>query len=342
MADTETTHPPAAAAELENMDDDISEEDKEIMLMKKRVEEMEAEAAKLREMQAEVERQSEAAQEGSASGDTETQSAEDQNATDIRSVYVGNVDYNATPEEIQGHFQACGVINRVTILCDKFTGHPKGYAYVEFSEPEHVDAAVAMNESLFRGRLIKVPASPTFTLPTMLPNLARWASRSLATSTRTFATAATEAAPEVRAYPFSTNAIRSIPAHVHKGRGIMPYLIKTLGPADKREMIWRLFNRKSPEHLIPGSIVSVTQEHAPTQFTGVLLAVRRRGVDSTLLVRNIVNRTGVEIQVHAMSPHVKEIKLLRKPVKRTKRAKLYFLRDDPDKMSQIASSARKL
>jgi hypothetical protein len=37
------------------------------------------------------------------------------------------VDYAATPEEIQMHFQACGTINRVTILCDKFTGHPKGY-----------------------------------------------------------------------------------------------------------------------------------------------------------------------------------------------------------------------
>jgi len=85
------------------------------------------------------------------------------------------VDYSATPEEIQGHFQACGTINRVTILCDKFTGHPKGYefgrpsslfciltilppryAYVEFSEPEHIDAALALDNSLFRGRLIKV------------------------------------------------------------------------------------------------------------------------------------------------------------------------------------------
>lgn len=37
------------------------------------------------------------------------------------------VDYSGTPEEIQAHFQACGTINRVTIICDKFTGHPKGY-----------------------------------------------------------------------------------------------------------------------------------------------------------------------------------------------------------------------
>lgn len=36
------------------------------------------------------------------------------------------VDYGATPEEIQQHFQSCGTINRVTILCDKFSGHPKG------------------------------------------------------------------------------------------------------------------------------------------------------------------------------------------------------------------------
>ncbi len=36
------------------------------------------------------------------------------------------VDYGATPEEIQQHFSSCGSINRVTILCDKFTGHPKG------------------------------------------------------------------------------------------------------------------------------------------------------------------------------------------------------------------------
>jgi polyadenylate-binding protein 2 len=37
------------------------------------------------------------------------------------------VDYGSTPEEIQAHFASCGTINRVTILLDKFTGHPKGY-----------------------------------------------------------------------------------------------------------------------------------------------------------------------------------------------------------------------
>lgn len=68
------------------------------------------------------------------------------------------VDYASSLEEIQQHFSSCGTINRVTILCDRFTGNPKGFAYVEFADPSFVDAALALNESLFRGRLIKVGA----------------------------------------------------------------------------------------------------------------------------------------------------------------------------------------
>lgn len=42
------------------------------------------------------------------------------------SVYVGQVDYSATPEELLSHFEACGTVERVTIVCDKFSGRPKG------------------------------------------------------------------------------------------------------------------------------------------------------------------------------------------------------------------------
>ncbi|KAI8072199.1 uncharacterized protein B0P05DRAFT_549284 [Gilbertella persicaria] len=127
--------------------EDPSEVDKELEDMKKRVKDMEDEAAKLREMQAEVEKS--------------MHPEEDKETVDSRSVYVGNVDYGASPEELQAHFQSCGTINRVTILCDKFTGHPKGYAYVEFAEPSFVNAAVALNESLFRARLLKVTPKRT-------------------------------------------------------------------------------------------------------------------------------------------------------------------------------------
>lgn len=82
-------------------------------------------------------------------------SLEEKLEVDSRSIYVGNVDYAATAEELEQHFNGCGAINRVTILCNRFDGHPKGFAYIEFSDKESVQTAMALDESLFRGRQIK-------------------------------------------------------------------------------------------------------------------------------------------------------------------------------------------
>uniref|UniRef100_A0A8B9UKG6 RRM domain-containing protein n=1 Tax=Anas zonorhyncha TaxID=75864 RepID=A0A8B9UKG6_9AVES len=83
-------------------------------------------------------------------------SLEEKMEADARSIYVGNVDYGATAEELEAHFHGCGSVNRVTILCDKYSGHPKGFAYIEFSDKESVRTSMALDESLFRGRQIKV------------------------------------------------------------------------------------------------------------------------------------------------------------------------------------------
>ena len=135
---------------------EVDAEDADIEAMKRRVAEMEAEAAKLREMNEVAERDIS----GTASAVSHP-SEEEKMEVDGRSIYVGNVDYGATPEEIQQHFQSCGTINRVTILCDKFTGHPKGFAYVEFADSSFVENAAVLNESLFRGRLLKVTPKRT-------------------------------------------------------------------------------------------------------------------------------------------------------------------------------------
>lgn len=45
----------------------------------------------------------------------------------LRSVYVKNVDFNTNPGDLEEHFKACGDINRITILIDKYTGLPKGF-----------------------------------------------------------------------------------------------------------------------------------------------------------------------------------------------------------------------
>lgn len=73
----------------------------------------------------------------------------------MKLLYLFQVDYACTPEEVQQHFQTCGTVNRVTILTDKF-GQPKGFAYVEFVEVEAVQEALQLNESELHGRQLKV------------------------------------------------------------------------------------------------------------------------------------------------------------------------------------------
>ena len=47
--------------------------------------------------------------------------------TDSFSVFVRNLDFSTTTEDLEEHFRQCGEINRITILIDKYTGYPKGY-----------------------------------------------------------------------------------------------------------------------------------------------------------------------------------------------------------------------
>merc|ERR1740133_733965 len=121
-------------------------EDEELEAMKTRVKEMEDEAEQLRKIQEQVEEK------------TGSEAAADE--TDSRSICVQQVDYSATPEELQEFFAGCGTVNRVTILCGP-GGQPKGYAYIEFAEVEAVDAAVALHESDFKGRTLKISAKRT-------------------------------------------------------------------------------------------------------------------------------------------------------------------------------------
>ncbi|TGO60069.1 hypothetical protein BOTNAR_0151g00100 [Botryotinia narcissicola] len=88
MADTD----PKLQDQVMAGEDDNNDEE-EISAMKRRVAEMEEEAAKLREMQATLDQQS-------------TDLKEDKEDIDSRNIFVGKVDYSASPEEIQAHFQS--------------------------------------------------------------------------------------------------------------------------------------------------------------------------------------------------------------------------------------------
>merc|ERR1712130_414159 len=81
---------------------------------------------------------------------------EKQKELDSRSVFIKNVDHNTDANELKSHFESCGTIERITIVCDKWTGKPKGCAYIQFKSQESVAAACLLNDKEFNGRIIKV------------------------------------------------------------------------------------------------------------------------------------------------------------------------------------------
>ncbi|XP_052232197.1 polyadenylate-binding protein 2-like isoform X2 [Dreissena polymorpha] len=139
---------------------DAAVEDPELEAIKARVKEMEEEAEKIREMQNQVDLKMNMSS-PTLSSNSPFPTPEEKLEADARSIYVGNVDYGATAEELEQHFHGCGSVNRVTIQCDKYSGHPKGYAYIEFVDKDSVATSLALDDSLFRGRQIKVFAKRT-------------------------------------------------------------------------------------------------------------------------------------------------------------------------------------
>lgn len=106
--------------------------------------------------------------------------------------------------------------------------------------------------------------------------------------------------------------------------------IQVLDPTGERTL---LFSKKSPNAVRPGDILQVETYNAlPNKsnvsvFSGYLIAIHRRGIDTSFRLRNHIMRTGVEIQFSLYSPAIKSIKiLLKKGIGKTRRAKLYYLR----------------
>lgn len=76
---------------------------------------------------------------------------------DARSIHIGNVDFAAKAEELVQLFSPCGSVVRATILLDKMTGRPKGYAYLEFADSASVELAVTtLDGSMLHNRPLKV------------------------------------------------------------------------------------------------------------------------------------------------------------------------------------------
>jgi RNA recognition motif-containing protein len=75
----------------------------------------------------------------------------------MTNLYVGNLSYEATEDDLRQAFEAHGEVSSVAIIKDKMTGRSRGFGFVEMPDKNQANAAIqALNLQEVRGRAITV------------------------------------------------------------------------------------------------------------------------------------------------------------------------------------------
>lgn len=74
----------------------------------------------------------------------------------MTSIYVGNLPFSATEDEVRSLFEAHGEVQSVKLISDRETGRPRGFGFVEM-EPQAANAAIeALNGAQLGGRSLRI------------------------------------------------------------------------------------------------------------------------------------------------------------------------------------------
>jgi RNA recognition motif-containing protein len=75
----------------------------------------------------------------------------------MTNIFVGNLSFRTTQEELQDAFASYGSVERVRIVTDRDSGQSRGFAFVEMTDKEAADTAIAkMNGADMGGRTLNV------------------------------------------------------------------------------------------------------------------------------------------------------------------------------------------
>lgn len=75
----------------------------------------------------------------------------------MKNIFVGNLNFNTSEEELRQMFEVHGQVERVSILTDRDTGRSRGFGFVEMANAEEGDKAIAaLNGSQIGGRTLNV------------------------------------------------------------------------------------------------------------------------------------------------------------------------------------------
>jgi RNA recognition motif-containing protein len=74
-----------------------------------------------------------------------------------RNLYVGNLAYSVTDQNLNELFSGVGTVASATVISDKFSGQSKGFGFVEMADDKQAAQAISsLDGSNFMGRNIKV------------------------------------------------------------------------------------------------------------------------------------------------------------------------------------------
>jgi RNA recognition motif-containing protein len=72
-------------------------------------------------------------------------------------IYVGNLAYSVTEDELKDAFSTYGVVTSVKLITDKFSGQSKGFGFVEMEKNSEADTAIKqLNGTALKDRNITV------------------------------------------------------------------------------------------------------------------------------------------------------------------------------------------
>ena len=75
----------------------------------------------------------------------------------MTNIFVGNLSFKTTKEELEAAFASHGSVEKVSIVTDRDSGQPRGFAFVEMAERSAADSAIAqLNGTEMNGRAMNV------------------------------------------------------------------------------------------------------------------------------------------------------------------------------------------
>ncbi|ORY19221.1 translation protein SH3-like domain-containing protein, partial [Clohesyomyces aquaticus] len=134
-------------------------------------------------------------------------------------------------------------------------------------------------------------------------------------------------------YPSPPSALNTCPDPVS---AVHASQITVLDPTGVRT---RLFAKTNPECARVGDILLVRQRTGDP-FAGVCINIRRRGIDTAILLRGQLTRVGVEVWYKVYSPLVEAIEVVQRAAKRARRARLTYMRKEKHDRGDVSNVVR--